>query len=122
MAGVDLEKGLNNVRLLSICGLASSARELKYSDIASALEIDETAVEQWVVRAVTAELLEAQIDQLRRVIIVERAAPRFFNDQHWQDLNVKLHGWRDNVKELLAVVRSAKENRAVLQAKRAKKA
>ena len=120
--GVDLEKGLNNVRLLSICGLASSARELKYSDIASALEIDETAVEQWVVRAVTAELLEAQIDQLRRVIIVERAAPRFFNDQHWQDLNVKLHGWRDNVKELLAVVRSAKENRAVLQAKRAKKA
>ena len=122
VAGVDLEKGLNNVRLLSICGLASSARELKYSDIASALEIDETAVEQWVVRAVTAELLEAQIDQLRRVIIVERAAPRFFNDQHWQDLNVKLHGWRDNVKELLAVVRSAKENRAVLQAKRAKKA
>jgi translation initiation factor 3 subunit M len=120
--GVDLEKGLNNVRLLSICGLASSARELKYSDIASALEIDETAVEQWVVRAVTAELLEAQIDQLRRVIIVERAAPRFFNDQHWQDLNVKLHGWRDSVKELLAVVRSAKENRAVLQEKRAKKA
>ena len=75
-------------------------------------DVDIKDVEQWIVKAVTAELLVAQIDQLRSVIIVERAAPRFFNDQQWNDLNQKLHGWRDNVKELLSVVRSAKEQRA----------
>jgi len=122
--GVDKVKGMENVRLLRICVLASSARELKYADIAKALEVDEKEVEKWVVKAVTADLLEAQIDQLRNVIVVERAAPRFFNDQQWNDLNKKLHGWRDNVKELLSVVRGAKEQRAILTAKRgaAKKA
>ena len=122
--GVNFEKGMENVRLLSICVLASSARELKYVDIAQALEVEESDVEKWVVKAVTAELLDAQIDQLRSVIVVERAAPRFFNDQQWNDLNQKLHGWRDNVRDLLAVVRSAKEQRAILTVKRgaAKKA
>ena len=122
--GVDMAKGLENVRLLSICTMASSERELKYAEIAKALEIDESNVEEWVVKAVTAELLEAQIDQLRRVIVVERAGLRFFNQQHWQDLNQKLHGWRDNVRQLLEVVRSAKKSRATLKEKRgaAKKA
>ena len=122
--GVDMSKGLENVRLLCVCSMASSTRELTYSEIALALEIEEKDVEEWVVKAVTAELLEAQIDQLRKVIVVERAAPRFFNDQHWKNLNTKLHGWRDNVKELLAVVRSAKAERANIAVKRgaAKKA
>ncbi len=122
--GINFERGMENVRLLRICVLASSARELKYDDIAKALDVDIKDVEQWIVKAVTAELLVAQIDQLRSVIIVERAAPRFFNDQQWNDLNQKLHGWRDNVKELLSVVRSAKEQRAKLNVKRgaAKKA
>ena len=40
--GVDMSKGLENVRLLCVCSMASSTRELTYSEIALALEIEET--------------------------------------------------------------------------------
>lgn len=112
--GLELKRGLENTRLLSVCALAASERELSYATIAGALEVDEVEVEEWVIKAVTADLIEAQIDQLRRIIVIDRATPRFFGAQHWEDLNVKLRAWRTNVRQLLGVIQDAKRQRSAM--------
>ena len=112
--GLELERGLENTRLLSVCALASNERELSYATIAGALEVDEAQVEEWVIKAVTADLIEAQIDQLRRIIVIDRATPRFFGAKHWEDLNVKLQAWRTNVRQLLGVIQDAKRQRSAM--------
>ena len=71
--GAESGARLENTRLLSVCALASNERELSYTKIATALEVEDTSVEEWVIKAVTADLIEAQIDQLRRVIVIDRA-------------------------------------------------
>lgn len=112
--GLSLEQGLENTRLLSVCALASNERELSYSKIATALEVDEVKVEEWVIKAVTADLIEAQIDQLRKVIVIDRATPRFFGARHWEDLSTKLQAWRTNVRQLLGVIQDAKRQRSTM--------
>ena len=112
--GLSLERGLENTRLLSVCALASNERELSYTKIATALEVEDASVEEWVIKAVTADLIEAQIDQLRRVIVIDRATPRFFGAKHWEGLSSKLQAWRTNVRQLLEVIQNAKKQRSAM--------
>lgn len=54
-------------------------------------------VEQWVVRAIGAKLLEAKLDQVRRVVVVTRSTHRIFGKQQWQDLKHRLAVWSENI-------------------------
>ena len=54
-------------------------------------------VEQWVVKAIGAKLLEAKLDQVRRVVVVTRCTFRVFGKQQWEDLRRQLHSWVGNL-------------------------
>ena len=54
-------------------------------------------VELWVVKAIGAKLLEAKLDQVRRVVIVTRFTYRVFGKPQWESLRRSLQGWVVNV-------------------------
>ena len=95
------------MRLLTLCSIASGTNELQYSAVARELHIDEDAVEDWVIRGIMEKLLEAKLDQVQKLIIVNRAMPRTFGDKQWEGLTEKLKDWKSNVRQLLTVVQSA---------------
>jgi translation initiation factor 3 subunit M len=64
------ENCVRKLRLLSLASLASETNEIPYSSIASTLQIKEEEIESWVILAVSAKLIEAKLDQLRRVAVV----------------------------------------------------
>merc|ERR1719416_351774 len=86
---------MKNMCLLSLVSLAGEHEEVPYSAIASTLNVDENEVERWVIGAVSSGLMEAKMDQLRRVVLVERCAVRQFG------LKVRLDKWKSNVKGVL---------------------
>jgi len=86
---------------LSLVSLASEHEEIPYSAIASTLSINEDEVEQWVIKAVSSGLMEAKMDQLRKVVLVERCAVRQFGMKEWSALKVRLDTWKVNVKGVL---------------------
>ena len=53
------------------------------------------------------KLIEAKLDQVRQIVVVNRAMPRTFGDQQWESLNKKLNDWKTNVKQLLNIVQSS---------------
>ncbi|CAO3671701.1 unnamed protein product [Umbelopsis vinacea] len=84
------------------------ARELTYSEIATALEIADTEVEMWVIDVIRAGLVEAKLDQLNKTVIVYRSIYRVFGKEQWQQLDSKLNSWKNSLSDILAVIGNAK--------------
>ena len=99
--GLSEQECMKNMCLLSLVSLASEHEEIPYSAIASTLSINEDEVEQWVIKAVSSGLMEAKMDQLRKVVLVERCAVRQFGMKEWSALKVRLDTWKVNVKGVL---------------------
>lgn len=90
-----------NMSLLSLVSLAGEHEEIPYSAIASTLGVEEDDVEKWVIAAVASGLMEAKMDQLSKVVIVERCAVRQFGTKEWSALKLRLEKYKTNVKGVL---------------------
>jgi translation initiation factor 3 subunit M len=99
----DINEGrcMENMCLLSLVSLASEHEEIPYGVIATTLNVSEDEVERWVIRVVSSGLIDAKMDQLRRVVLVERCAVRQFGIKEWTAMKVRLDKWKSNVKGVL---------------------
>ena len=68
--GLKEEECIFKMRLLSLASLGAAAQEIPYSLIAKTLQLDEAEVESWVIIAISEGVLEAKMDQLKRVITI----------------------------------------------------
>lgn len=98
---LDESECAKNMCLLSLVSLAAEHEEIPYSVIASTLDIKDDEVEQWVITGVSSGLMEAKMDQLRKVVLVERCVVRQFGSNEWAALKVRLDAWKTNVKGVL---------------------
>ncbi|CAN0434167.1 unnamed protein product, partial [Phaeothamnion confervicola] len=81
---IDHEACVANMRLLSLCSLATEHEEIPYSAVASTLQVDENEVEGWVLRCIQAGLMEAKMDQLQQVVVISRCTNRVFGADQWK--------------------------------------
>lgn len=84
------EEAIRHMRLLSLCSLATEHEEIPYDAIAATLQVDQSEVEKWVIAAVSSGLLNAKMDQLQRVVMVERCVVRKFGIEQWKILQSRL--------------------------------
>ena len=70
---IDLSELETNVKLLTLCALASQANEkvLSFDTVEKALQITTEEVELWVIQAIGEHLLEASIDQIQGTITIK---------------------------------------------------
>jgi len=99
--GLDEESCSKNMRLLSLVSLAGEHEEIPYSAIATTLDVPEDQVETWVISGVGSGLMEAKMDQLLKVVLVERCAVRQFGSKEWGALKARLDTWKANVRGVL---------------------
>ena len=107
---LDPMRCLKHMRILSLCSLAADQESIPYADVANCLmtKADEQSgtdvdklVEQWVIGAVSSGLLLAKMDQLNKMVIVERCVVRQFDMEQWKVLQSRLSLWKQNVKGIL---------------------
>ncbi len=106
--GLKSEDCIGNMRLLSLCSLATEHEEIPFTAIATTLQVEESEVEQWVVRAFTSGLMSGRIDQMNSVVLIERCVHRKFGKEQWEQLKVKLGAWKGNVETVLGNYRRTK--------------
>lgn len=99
--GLSRDDCVRHIRLLSLCSLAAEHEEIPYSAIGSTLRVDDSEVESWVIAAVSSGLLTAKMDQLQKVVLVERCVVRRFGPEQWRDLQGRLNAWKKNVGGIL---------------------
>ena len=80
--------------------------------LATALEVSEDDVEAWVVKAIEAQLLDAKMDQMRRMVIVTFAAQRAYTMEQWKAMHAKLGAWTTNVRSMLGMLLAARQRAA----------
>ncbi|OQS01618.1 carbohydrate-binding protein [Achlya hypogyna] len=106
--GLDREALVSHMRLLTLCSYPTGHDAIAYADIERTLQVPAADVEQWVVKAITANLIHAKIDQLGRSVTITRSLQRGFGPAEWASLHTKLSAYQANVGNLLATIRSAR--------------
>lgn len=102
--GLSHSECVGNMRLLSLCSLATEHEEIPYSEIAKDLEVPLKEVEHWVVKTITAKLIDAKMDQLGQRVMISRCAHRMFDSAQWAELKEKLDVWKGNLQGILATI------------------
>jgi translation initiation factor 3 subunit M len=101
---LDYEECLKKIRLLTLATLANQHDEIPFSAISQGLAIGENDVESWVILAISTNILEAKMDQLRRVVVVNRAAQRALSAEQWRYIGERLGVWRNHISSLLEII------------------
>lgn len=78
------------------------------------LQIEEDDVELWIVRAIAAKVLEAKLDQLRQVVVINRTMQRVFGAAQWKDLQSRLASWQQNLEHVSNVLHRARASGQVI--------
>jgi translation initiation factor 3 subunit M len=96
---------------LTLASLAASApgRELPYSIITRRLHIPSEEVELWVIDVIRAGLVEGKLSQLNQTFLIHRSTYRSFGTSEWEEIGVRLESWKQSLRNILEVVKSARE-------------
>mmetsp|Transcript_37769 Transcript_37769/g.48904 ORF Transcript_37769/g.48904 Transcript_37769/m.48904 type:complete len:288 (+) Transcript_37769:35-898(+) len=99
----DLDHHLivDNMRLLTMCSLATEHTEIPYEIIATELDIPIDEVEAWVVKTISAKLIDAKMDQFTQRVMISRCTHRIFGQAQWNELQLKLNSWKSNLRGIL---------------------
>ncbi|KAL1291118.1 hypothetical protein AAHE18_20G178500 [Arachis hypogaea] len=109
----DLEKNYGLVhakmRLMSLVDLSSNGScRIRYELIREILNINDDEVELWVVKAITAKLIDCKMDQMNQVVVVSHHTYGMFGQHQWQALRTKLMTWRDNISNVINTIQANK--------------
>eukprot|EP00168_Porphyra_purpurea_P009327 TRINITY_DN2266_c0_g1_i1.p1 TRINITY_DN2266_c0_g1~~TRINITY_DN2266_c0_g1_i1.p1 ORF type:complete len:373 (-),score=155.93 TRINITY_DN2266_c0_g1_i1:231-1184(-) len=110
-AGVDVDAAVHKMRLLSLTSLGLDSQQLTYDAIAAALDVPAGEVEEWVIRAIGLDLIDAKMNQLDRTVAVHRSTQRSFSKEEWRPLSERINVWKENVAELMITLAEARNNR-----------
>ncbi|TFY82705.1 hypothetical protein EWM64_g1301 [Hericium alpestre] len=99
------------MRLLSLAslGFQNIGSDLPYSKIASALQVDPSEVEKWVIDVIRVQLLSGKLSQTTQTLHVVRASSRTFEREQWELLEKRLSAWRAGLEGVLEVVENSKK-------------
>lgn len=105
---LPLEACATKMRLLTLVSLGHAKKELSYAAVASALHVEPSEVETWVMQAIGNGLITAKMDQVHEVIAVSMCAERDFGQKQWERLHTNLVDWRDSIRSLLTVLQNSR--------------
>ncbi|GFY84860.1 proteasome component (PCI) domain protein [Actinidia rufa] len=107
--GLVHEDCIAKMRLMSLVDLASAeSGQISYALIKDTLRINDDEVEMWVVKAITAKLIDCKMDQMNEIVIVSRCTERVFGQRQWQSLRSKLATWRGNIANVISTIQANK--------------
>ncbi|KAG5340416.1 hypothetical protein C0989_001656 [Termitomyces sp. Mn162] len=107
---LDRSRLEHKIRLLTLASLAFQyvGRNLPYSKVAEALQVDLAEVEKWAIDVIRAQLVWGKLSQTTHSLYVTRATARTFEKEQWEALQKRLLAWKSGLNGILDVVVNAK--------------
>ncbi|KAG6899606.1 hypothetical protein C0993_008767 [Termitomyces sp. T159_Od127] len=107
----------HKIRLLTFASLALQyvGRDLPYSKVAEALQVDVVDVEKWAIDVIRAQLVWGKLSQTTQSLHITRATARTFEKEQWETLQKRLLAWKSGLSGILDVVVDAKQSAGLVQ-------
>lgn len=103
------EDCITKMRLISLVDLGlHESGQIPYGLIKETLQINDDEVELWVVKGITAKLIDCKMDQMNQIVIVSRCTERVFGQHQWKTLRAKLSTWRGNISSVIHTIQANK--------------
>lgn len=97
--GLDADECMAKMRMMGLSTLGKKG-EVTYAEIKEALQCEDGEVEEWVVRAVGASVIDAKMDQINQRVVFTRCTDRTFSGAEWKELSSKIATWRGQIERL----------------------
>ncbi|KDQ64446.1 hypothetical protein JAAARDRAFT_28075 [Jaapia argillacea MUCL 33604] len=112
--GLEKAQLERKIRLLSLAslGFENIGRDLPYSKVAAALQVDLPDVEKWVIDVIRAGLLSGKLSQTSKTLHITRSTSRTFERAQWEALENRLLAWKTGLAGVLEVVAAAEQQNA----------
>ncbi|KAM5534416.1 hypothetical protein V8D89_011883 [Ganoderma adspersum] len=104
----QLERKIRLVTLTTL-GFQNIGRDVPYSAIASALQVEPSQVESWVIDVIRAGLVSGKLSQTAQTLHVTRAAARAFEREQWELLEKRLQAWKTGLASVLETVSASRK-------------
>lgn len=106
---LDPAAARRKMQLLTLVSLAHEAggADLSFTRVAATCAVPDADVEELVIEAVAAGILDARMDETRAVLRVGQCLQRTFGAAEWKSLHAELGAWRATVQAAVEVVGSA---------------
>ncbi|OSX80043.1 hypothetical protein BU14_0060s0010 [Porphyra umbilicalis] len=88
---MDVDAAVHKMRRLSVTSLGLNSQQLTYDAIAAALDVPAGEVEEWFIRAIGLDLIDAKTNQLERTVAVHRSTQRSFRKEEWRPLSERIN-------------------------------
>jgi len=95
LSGLELHESdcLAKMRMMALSTLGKKGK-VTYAEIKEAMQCEASEVEELVVRAVGASVVDAKMDQAKQIVVFTRCTDRLFGVQQWKELSSKISTWR----------------------------
>lgn len=107
--GLDEDKCVDKIRMLTLCGLADGM-PASYADVAKLLAVETDEVERIVVGACVKKVVRAKLDQEKQQIITSWVMQRSFEQKQWVNLRDTLTEWKAQTDNFLDEVKQMRAN------------
>ena len=97
--GLDADECMTKMRTMALSTLGKKG-DCAYSEIKDALMCEEAEVEECVVQAVGAGVVDAKMDQINKRVVFTRCTDRVFSGAEWRELGAKISSWRGSIDAL----------------------
>lgn len=95
--GMNHEKNIDKLRILTLMSLAENNKELPFDLLQKQLKIEGGEIESFVIDAIRTKCIRCKIDHLARTVTIMSVSYRTFTKQHWQVLKERLEKWKENL-------------------------
>lgn len=95
--GLNHEKNMKKMRLLTFMQLAESHPEMSFDMVQTELQISAEEVEPFIIEVLKTKLVRARMDQSAKKIYTSSTMHRTFERAQWQQLKDLLHSWKTNL-------------------------
>ncbi|KII95260.1 hypothetical protein PLICRDRAFT_34102 [Plicaturopsis crispa FD-325 SS-3] len=102
----------HKIRLLTLAslGFQNIGRDLPYTQVAAALDVEASEVEKWAIDVIRAGLVTGKLSQTTQTLHITRSTSRTFERAQWEALEKRLVAWKSGLAGVLEVVVSARGN------------
>jgi translation initiation factor 3 subunit M len=95
--GMNHEKNIDKLRILTLMTLAENNKELPFETLQKQLKIEADEIESFVIDAIRTKCVRCKIDHLTKTVTIMSVSYRTFTKQHWQVLKERLEKWKENL-------------------------